>query len=61
MDPEDVVRLGDAVDALVRDRERDPGLRRLALRQYFAAVTGLDEEMDGRLVELQATLELLRG
>jgi len=61
MDPEEVVRLAEAMEALARDRERDAVLRRLALRQYFAAVTGPDEEMDGRLEELQATLELLRS
>lgn len=61
MDPEAVVRLWDATAELARDGSRDAGLRRLALRQFFAALTGPDEEMDAGLEALQQTLEQLQG
>jgi hypothetical protein len=60
MEPEEIVRLWDATAELARDGSRDAGLRRLALRQYFAALVGPDEVMDARLAELEGTLEQLQ-
>lgn len=60
MDPQEIVRLWDTTRELCRDTERDAALRRQALRQFFAALTGPDEEMDAALGVLQSTLELLR-
>jgi hypothetical protein len=61
MEPEEIVRLWDATAELARDGSRDASLRRLALRQFFAALTGAEEEMDAQLDALQGTLEQLRN
>lgn len=60
MDPEEIVRLWDATAELARDGSRDAGLRRLALRQYFAALAGPEEAMDAQLEALRGTLEALQ-
>lgn len=61
MDTEEIIRLWHDVLELGRDRLRDAGLRRQALRQFFAAVVAPEGEMDAQLTELQTTLEQLRN
>lgn len=61
MDPEEMVRLWDATRELCRDTERDAGLRRRALRLFFSAMVGPDEELESRLASLQAVVEQLRS
>ena len=61
MDTEEIIRLWYDVLELGRDRLRDGGLRRQALRQFFAAMWAPEGEMDAQLTELQTTLGLLRG
>lgn len=61
MEPEEMVRLWDTTRELCRDADRSSSLRRLALRQLFAAMVSSDEEMDAHLEELQTTLEQLRN